>query len=66
MAVYEVVVGNIGTVYRGDSFPLADGAFLTYVRKSKNNEGRAAGETVILFKDGEPIREKVGTVEDEW
>jgi hypothetical protein len=57
---YEVTVGNIGTVYRGDCLETAREEFLTYEWQSKNDYGRAAGEHVCLWVDNEPVREHHG------
>jgi hypothetical protein len=57
---YEVIVGNVGTVYRGDKLGLAIKAFTEYVKKSKSDVGRASGESVVLMVDGEPMREHYG------
>jgi hypothetical protein len=54
---YQVVVGNIGTVYDGNSYLLAIRTYGEYVDQSKTNYGRAAGEPVALFEDGEIIKE---------
>ena len=61
---YEVVVGNIGTVYSGRNGFEANKTFGAYVSQSKSNYGRASGESVVLFKDGEITREHEGTVEN--
>jgi hypothetical protein len=53
--VYEVAVGNIGTVYSGTEKCLAAGQFDKYVSFSRDNIGRAAGEDVTLFCDGEVV-----------
>lgn len=57
---YQVIVSNIGTTYRGGDKTLANLDFAANVQKSKNNEGRWAGETVTLFEDGEIINEYGG------
>ena len=57
---FEVIVGNIGTVYDGDNRGLADQDFAAYVRLSKAGYGRASGEDVTLFVDGEPEMEHDG------
>ena len=51
--LYEVVVGNVGTVYRGDSHTDAKRVFAEYVSRSTSYVGRAAGESVTLIKDEE-------------
>lgn len=50
---YEVIVGNIGTVYDGPLFKEALTSYSEYKRQSKAHYGRAAGESVTLLKDGE-------------
>ena len=59
MPNYEVVVGNIGTVYDGPHGTTARAAFREYVHASKQARGRAAGEQVTMFEDGEPVKEYV-------
>ena len=54
---FQVIVGNIGTVYDGTSRTQADCDFETYVNFSRTGYGRAAGEPVYLFFHGDPIRE---------
>lgn len=58
---YEVVVGNIGIVYRGTGGKStkveAYKHFYDYKEQSQNCIGRAAGESVSLFQDGEPYLE---------
>ena len=49
----EVVVGNIGSVYLGDHIGEAARCYGEYKRQSADGYGRAAGEPVTLFKDGE-------------
>lgn len=55
--MYEVVVGNVGTVYRGADEKVANVAFDTYVDLSKSGHGRAAGEEVSFFEDGDLVKE---------
>ena len=57
---YEVIVGNIGTVYNGDSRTVAREIFETYVSKSRIGLGRCSGEPVTLMQDGEPTYEYQG------
>lgn len=49
---YEVVVGNIGTVYLGKNQDEADQAYNEYATQSATGYGRAGGEEVTLFKNG--------------
>lgn len=57
---YQVIVGNIGTVYDGDSWNDAKRDFGIYKRKSIEGVGRASGESVVLMEDGEPRWEHPG------
>lgn len=49
---YEVVVGNVGTVYEGVIEAEALDSYTRYKTLSGNREGRAAGEEVSMFVDG--------------
>lgn len=57
---YEVIVGNIGSVYSGDSKAEADHEFRAYATQSMDNRGRAGGEDVTLLVDGEVVKEHLG------
>lgn len=57
---YEVLVGNIGTVYSGPSSTVARREYAAYVRLSKQSTGRASGEPVTLFVDHEIVKEYTG------
>jgi hypothetical protein len=58
---YSVLVGNIGTVYRGEDPKTAEQVFYEYVQMSRKRYGRAAGEMVTLFGDESGIiRESMG------
>lgn len=62
---YEVVVGNVGSVYCGHFKREAVSVFLYYVNASKKHFGsRSYGESVVLFTDSEIEREHVGTQVD--
>ena len=63
---YTVVVGNIGTVVCTHHLDEAKQSYIEYVNQSEFGGGRAAGEDVTLFEDGEPIMEHTGalTLED--
>jgi hypothetical protein len=63
MPDYTVVVGNIGTVHSGTNKREATLIFLTYVDRSESHRGRCADESVVLMRDGEPIREHVGLLD---
>lgn len=60
---YEIVVGNIGTVYSGHNHRTALQKYNEYIRQSQNTNGRAAGETVTFFYDGEIDREYIGEID---
>jgi len=60
---YEVIVQNIGKVYEGSNGFEANTEYQRYVGKSKRGEGRAAGEGVTLYKDGDILKEHIGEVE---
>lgn len=54
---YSVIVGNIGMVHEGDDEAGAVAVFDHYVRLSKMGNGRAGGEEVVMWENGEPTRE---------
>ena len=64
---YEVIVGNIGCVYSGSSYPAALRDYREYVTQSTSGPyegygyGRASGEDVTLMEDGSPIHEHLGS-----
>jgi len=64
---YQVVVGNIGTVTDTNNPVDARRDYGEYKRQSESGYGRAGGETVTLFKDGEIDLEHIGSndIEDE-
>jgi hypothetical protein len=59
---YQVIVGNIGTVYDGTSKVNALKDFEEYKEQSESGVGRAGGENVVLFENGEPIKQFTGTL----
>jgi hypothetical protein len=61
---YEVIVGNIGTVYDGSNKKEAVRTYNIYVRQSKANYGRASGEDVYLMLNGDIDREHHGNEEN--
>ena len=61
--MWSVVVGNVGAVYEGSDKLTACECFEEYSALSRNGVGRASGEAVTLFKDGEIVEETAGT---EW
>lgn len=54
---YEVVCGNVGSVYSGSNLRAAKSMFRGYVTQSKTSGFRASGENVTLMGNGEPIKE---------
>ena len=60
----DVLVGNIGTVYRGLNAFEAAGDFIEYVDQSMRQYGRAAGEDVGLYYNSDPIFEHAGAYID--
>lgn len=63
--IFEVVVGNIGTVYTGHNRKQAIASYNTYVEKSVLNESRCGGESVYLLTNGEIEREHIASVESD-
>jgi hypothetical protein len=57
MAKYEVIVGNIGTVYSGDDETEAHKTYDEYREQSQEGYGRAVGEPVTLLEDGEYVKD---------
>ena len=66
MQTYEVIVGNIGTVYSGPSRRFARTTFDDYAIQSCEGYGRAADESVTMTEDGEPILEHFGSADCDW
>jgi hypothetical protein len=62
---FEVLVGNIGTIYSGNNYMTACCKFQAYVTLSRTNSGRAAGESVTILQGGEIRKEYFGTLEDQ-
>ena len=62
---YEVIVGNIGSVYNGRNRSEATEVFSYYCGLSRQKRGRAAGETVTLIKNHEVTAEMIGTNHEE-
>ena len=54
---FQVVVGNIGHVYDGSNYMQASCCYSHYIKASKTPYGRASGEPVTLFHNGEIRRE---------
>jgi hypothetical protein len=63
VTTYAVVVGNVGTVYHGDSEHESRDVFAAYVRVSKREGQRASGESVVRMVDGEIADEYEGTAQ---
>lgn len=58
--LYEIHVGNIGTI-RCDGWKDAQERYDEYVRQSREVSGsRAYGESVVMFRDGDIVREHYG------
>ena len=62
-AEFDVVVGNIGSVYRGNDHDMAHKVYREYVAQSKSGSGRAGSESVVLMVNGEIDREHAGREE---
>lgn len=62
MSTYEVIVGNVGTVYNGTSRQEAQESYDTYVLRSQEDDGRAAGESVTLLCGDEIVQEYAGSL----
>jgi len=54
---YEIIVGNIGQVHTGTNMSQALQVYNVYVDLSQRLYGRASGEDVTMFKDGEVYKE---------
>lgn len=54
---YEVIVGNVGSVYAGNDPVMANGVFATYRDDSAAGVGRAAYEPVTLLIEDEIFEE---------
>ena len=52
MAHYEVIAGNIGSVYAGESMEAAFQTYNIYAKDSRHGYGLAADEQVTLLRDG--------------
>ncbi len=61
MPTYEVIVGNVGSLYHGRSRTTALATYESYVEISKEHVGaRCYGEDVTLLVDGEIEQELTG------
>lgn len=62
-AEFEVIVGNIGAIYRGNDYTIAHRTYTEQVNLSKSGIGRTGGEPVTLMVNGEIEREHAGREE---
>jgi hypothetical protein len=60
MGRFQVIVGNVGTVYDGDDEAQAIVEHSQYCVSSRVSSGRCAGESVVLMKDGDIEKEHQG------
>ena len=60
---YEVIVGNVGSVYSGKDKAEAERVYAEYVEQSNSLLGRAGGEEVTMMVDGELEKEHVPTIQ---
>jgi hypothetical protein len=66
MSTYEVIVGNVGSVFHGESRADARKTYQSYVRSSTETAGaRCFGEDVTLLVDGEIKQEHTGHLRQE-
>lgn len=61
--IYSVVVGNIGTVYRGDEPNVANETYDNYVALSLSGASKAGDESVSLYEDEELDRNFLGAID---
>jgi hypothetical protein len=54
---YQVIVDNVGTVHETNNGFVALREWRRWIRASRDDGGRAQGETVTLMRDGAPWRE---------
>ena len=57
MSIWEVIVGNVGTVFMGENGFNAIKTYNKCIASSKSGYGRMSGESVYLIKDGEINKE---------
>ena len=57
---FEVIVGNIETVYTGIDKDAAFANFNEHCEQSQSGRGRAGGEDVTVMYDGKPIKQYYG------
>jgi diphthamide biosynthesis methyltransferase len=58
---YEVIVGNLGTVYGDSDAKEASRVYKEYEQQSREGYGRAAYEDVWLIVNGEPMLAYMGS-----
>jgi hypothetical protein len=63
--IFVVIVSHVGSVYAGNNYLQASSKYTAYVKLSREATGRAAGETVTLFHNGEVRREHLGKQEED-
>jgi hypothetical protein len=51
--IWEVIVGNIGTVLTTENGFDAMQTYSAYKKQSESEYGRASGESVVLLRDGD-------------
>jgi hypothetical protein len=64
MSRFQLIVGNIGIVYDGDNEIHAKNQFNIYEYLSQERHGRYTGESVMLLKDDEILREHIGSQDE--
>ncbi len=62
---FEVIVGNIGSVYAGGIQRIAEQKFSEYVSQSERLGHQASGENVTLLYKGEIRYEHIGSIAQE-
>lgn len=62
---YSVCVGNVGDMPE-TSKKAALQSFAQWVKLSKGSQGRASGEDVTLFINGEPVKEYFAPISDKF
>ena len=55
--MYEIIVSNVGTVYKGDDEKEANKTYDEYEKLSRASVGRFRGEIVRFVMQGETSRE---------
>lgn len=65
MKTYEIIVGNIGSVYYGTNPATAQIVYDEYIAQSQARYGRASGESVHWMVDGDLEQEMIGSSDEE-